>query len=267
MLEQVALTVSIFSRWKYFAFFGNLFLISLFSFQCSFRPSPINRTDSMDYPEGITSLPEDGEYFSQIQSIPTGFYIRQIYLNTKRERPEFLLSQLSVTESKNWEETRFEGKIVADPKGRGYRFRPKLCRMFTSKGSGDRWTLTRAYECDHFEFLIWKSGQNQIRLIPGPEGEEEGIHLRRSSSSAPNRVAAVVLFAKRGILEIWGMRLSKVRKDATLVLEKSDGKRRRLRSLITVETTGEIQAEGLSISTGDLILYTNPGEAAPLAYE
>ncbi|WP_246032028.1 hypothetical protein [Leptospira fluminis] len=265
--EQVALTFLHFNRWKYFSNFGNIFFITLFVLQCSFRPSPIDRPDIMNYPEGITALPEDGEYFSPIRSLPTGFYVRQVFMNNKRHRPEFLISQLTVTEAKNWEETRFEGKLVADPEGKGFRFRPKLCRIFTSKGPGDRWALTRAFECDHFEFLIWKAGPNEIRLVPGPEGEEEGLLLRRSASSVPGRVTAVVLRAKEGILEIWGIRLARVRKEATLVIEKPDGKRTRLRSLKTVETTGEIQADGNILRPGDLILYTNPGEAGPLAYE
>lgn len=252
--------------WKFFS--KNFYFIILFSLgcNCGFRPSPLNRNPSTG-PEipAFDSIPQSGEYFSEIQKIPVGFYIRQIYLNNSNKK-EMLISQLTVTESKNWEETRFEGKLELDETGKFFRFRPKLCRMFTSKNPGDRWTLTRAYECDHFEFLIWKSGPEEIRLTPGPEGEEEGIRFRKSRSASISQISAIILKADPQITSIWGIRLSRVRKGAKAILEKQNGQKVELSSLKTVETTGEIKSEKTHpAEPGDMILYTNPGEARPLA--
>ncbi|TGK10622.1 hypothetical protein EHO58_01165 [Leptospira selangorensis] len=252
--------------WKFFSKkFQYIVIISL-GYNCGFRPSPLQK-DPIPGPQipAFDSVPNSGEYFSEIKKIPTGFYIRQVYLNHSNKK-EMLISQLTVSESKNWEETRFEGKLDLDESGKFFRFRPRLCRMFTSKNPGDRWTLTRAYECDHFEFLIWKSGPEDIRLTPGPEGEEEGILLKKSKSSSISQISAIILKTDSNITSIWGIRLSRVRKGAKAILEKQDGRKTELNTLKTVETTGEVKTERSShAEPGDMILYTNPGEARPLA--
>ncbi|WP_246052828.1 hypothetical protein [Leptospira semungkisensis] len=223
-----------------------------------------NQTQGPNIPF-LVSLPESGEYFSEIKKIPTGFYVRQVYLNHS-SKLELSISQLTVSEAKNWEEIRFEGKLSIDESGKYFRFRPRLCRIFTSKNPGDRWTLTRAYECDHYEFLIWKSGNGEIRLVPGPEGEEGGLKLTSPRSGNPSRIAAIVLKVDSLITSVWGMRLSRVRSGASVYLEKQDGRKIDLKSLQTVETTGEIKTEKQGVVPGDFILYTNPsGDAKPLA--
>ncbi|WP_246050618.1 hypothetical protein [Leptospira langatensis] len=243
--------------------------IILFSLgcNCGFRPSPLERnlTQGPNIPSFV-SLPESGEYFSEIKKIPTGFYVRQVYLNNSISKQEMFISQLTVSEAKNWEEIRFEGKLSVDPSGNYLRFRPRLCRIFTSKNPGDRWTLTRAYECDHYEFLIWKSGNGEMRLVPGPEGEEDGLKLVRPKSGNSSQIAAIVLKVDSLITSVWGMRLSRVRRGASVYMERSDGKKVDLKSLQTVETTGEIKTEKQGVFPGDFILYTNPsGDAKPLA--
>ncbi|PJZ70630.1 hypothetical protein CH373_06710 [Leptospira perolatii] len=258
-----------FVNWKDFSQFGKIFLTCFLILNCSPKTSQTDFMGQVPFP-GLgpnLTLPEDGEYFSEIRPLENGYFVRQIFLFAKRRRPEFLISQLVVTSTKNWEETRFEGKLIEDPEGKGYRFVPRLCRIYTTKEAGGRWALARAFECDHLEFLIWNAGPNQVRLFPGPEGEEDGLLLQRSPSSSPNRIAAIIVRAESGFLDIWGMRLSRVRKNATLVLEKADGRKTLLKSLKTVETTGEILGGGLPLKVGDLILYTNPGEANPLVYE
>lgn len=213
------------------------------------------------------SIPEDGEYFSEILRIPSGFYVRQVRLQRQSKRG-FEMSQLSVSQNRNWEETRFEGELTSDESGKFLRFRPRLCRIFTSKNPGDRWALTRAFECDHFEFLIWKSGTQELRVSPGPEGEEDGILFRKPKNVGPNQILGIVLGTETKTTSVWGMRISRVRKGAKSELRTADGKTLELKNLKTVETTGELEADrNRPVSPGDFILYTNPNAANPLAYE
>ncbi len=252
--------------WKFFSKFLSILLLFSLGYNCGFRQSPLKREPGLGPSiPAFASLPESGEYFSEIKQIPVGFYIRQIYLNRKTKQ-ELLISQLTVTGSKNWEETRFEGKLNEDVSGKFLRFRPKLCRMFTSKNAGDRWTLTRAYECDHFEFLLWKAGADEIRLVPGPEGEEDGLLLKKPKSGSLDKVSAIVLKTETQKTSVWGMRLSRVRKGAKGYLEKPDGQKLDLKSFQNVETTGELEPV-TGVSPGDFILYTNPNAVNPLAYE
>ncbi|EPG66101.1 hypothetical protein ACE5IS_11925 [Leptospira wolffii] len=258
-----------FKERKFFSkFFGILCIFSL-ECNCGFRPSPLERESGQgpEHSSLFASLPESGEYFSELKKIPTGFYIRQIYLNHKTKN-EFYMSQLTVSEAKNWEEIRFEGKLTKDDSGKLLRFRPRLCRIFTSKNPGDRWALVRAFECDHFEFLIWKAGLRELRIVPGPEGEEDGVLFRRPNAGTPEKISGIVLRASGKNTSVWGMRLSRVRKGAKGQLETYDGRNLDLRSLQTVETTGEAETTAPNLARpGDFILYTNPNSVNPLAYE
>lgn len=124
----------------------------------------------------------------------------------------------------------------------------------------------RAYDCDHLVFELESKKPNSIFIqpdfIPGtPSGE-----YRKSISSDPNRISALVLESGGKILEVWGLRLSRVRKNASIVLEKEDGKRYPVRALETIETTGQVTSERIPVNKGDILLYTNPGESNPLSY-
>ncbi|WP_425529226.1 hypothetical protein [Leptospira stimsonii] len=207
-----------------------------------------------------------GEYYSKIQKLEEGYFVRQLFLdaNTTKKNPKFIFTQLSVTLSKNREETRIEG--IAKPTKTGFRLAPESCRVFTNRESGNRWALVRAYDCDHLVFELESKKPNSIFIqpdfIPGtPSGE-----YRKSISSDPNRISALVLESGGKILEVWGLRLSRVRKNASIVLEKEDGKRYPIRALETIETTGQVTSEGIPVNKGDILLYTNPGESNPLSY-
>ncbi|WP_246057518.1 hypothetical protein [Leptospira gomenensis] len=205
-----------------------------------------------------------GEYYSRIRTLEEGYFVRQLFLDLERKHPKFVFTQLSVTKSKNREETRIEGKAVRE---NGFlRLVPESCRMFTNRESGNRWALLRAYDCDHLSFELESKEPNRISVspdfIPGTPASE----YRKAASSETRRISALVLESGGKILEVWGLRLSRVRKNAFLVLEKENGKRYPVRALETVETTGQVSAEGIPVEKGDILLYTNPGEAGPLKY-
>lgn len=207
-----------------------------------------------------------GEYYSKIQKLEEGYFVRQLFLDASptKKNPKFIFTQLSVTLSKNREETRIEG--IAKTTKTGFQLVPESCRVFTNRESGNRWALVRAYDCDHLVFELASKKPNSISIepdfIPGtPSGE-----YRKAISSDPNRISALVLESGGKILEVWGLRLSRVRKNATIVLEKEDGKRYPVRALETIETTGQVTAEGIPVNKGDILLYSNPGASTPLSY-
>ncbi|WP_408611950.1 hypothetical protein [Leptospira ainazelensis] len=207
-----------------------------------------------------------GEYYSKIEKLEEGYFVRQLFLDTNpaKKNSKFIFTQLSVTLSKNREETRIEG--IAKPAKTGFQLVPESCRVFTNRESGNRWALLRAYDCDHLIFELESRRQNFISIqpdfIPGtPSGE-----YRKAISSDPSRISALVLESGGKILEVWGLRLSRVRKNASIVLEKENGKRYPVRALETIETTGQVTAEGIPVDKGDILLYSNPGESNPLSY-
>ncbi|EMY78554.1 hypothetical protein LEP1GSC060_3925 [Leptospira weilii serovar Ranarum str. ICFT] len=205
-----------------------------------------------------------GEYYSKIQKLEEGYFVRQLFLDRTRKQTKFVFTQLSVTRSKNREETRIEG--IVKTTNRGAQLIPESCRVFTNRESGNRWALVRAYDCDHLSFQIESNRPNFISIEPDfLPGNPIGIY-RKSASSDPNRISALVLESGGKILEVWGLRLSRVRKNASIVLEKENGKRYPVRALETVETTGQVTAEGIPVEKGDIILYDNRGESNPLAY-
>lgn len=205
-----------------------------------------------------------GEYYSKIQKLEEGYFVRQLFLDTTRKQTKFLFTQLSVTLSKNREETRIEG--IVKPTSRGVRLIPESCRVFTNRESGNRWALVRAYDCDHLSFEIESNESNRVSIQPDfIPGNPIGIY-RKAASSEPSRISALVLESGGKILEVWGLRLSRVRKNASIVLEKENGKRYPVRALETVETTGQVTAEGVPVEKGDILLYNNPGESGPLNY-
>ncbi|WP_420843371.1 hypothetical protein [Leptospira alstonii] len=205
-----------------------------------------------------------GEYYSKIQKLEEGYFVRQLFLDTTRKQTKFVFTQLSVTLSKNREETRIEG--IVKTTNRGAQLVPESCRVFTNRESGNRWALVRAYDCDHLSFQIESTRSNFISIEPDfIPGNPIGIY-RKSASSEPNRISALVLESGGKVLEVWGLRLSRVRKNASIVLEKENGKRYPVRALETVETTGQVTAEGIPVEKGDIILYDNRGESNPLVY-
>nr|WP_245667265.1 hypothetical protein [Leptospira tipperaryensis] len=208
-----------------------------------------------------------GEYYSKIQKLEEGYFVRQLFLDvtSARKNPKFIFTQLSVTLSKNREETRIEG--IAKPTRNGFQLVPESCRIFTNRESGNRWALVRAYDCDHLVFELESKKSNFILIRPDfipntpPSGE-----YRKAISSDINRISALVLESGGKTLEVWGLRLSRVRKNASIVLEKENGKRYPVRALETIETSGQVTAEGVPVDKGDILLYTNPGESSPLSY-
>lgn len=60
--------------------------------------------------------------------------------------------------------------------------------------------------------------------------------------------------SKGKILEVWGLRLSRVRKNASVVLEKQNGQKYSVRAL---ETVGQVMVEKVSVEKGDILLYDN----------
>lgn len=207
------------------------------------------------FPLKITLPLLSGEYYSNIQKLEEGYFVRQLFLDMTRKQNKFVFTQLSVTLSKNREETRIEGivKVTA----RGAELIPESCRVFTNKESGNRWALVRVYDCDHLSFQIESNRPNFISIEPDfIPGNSIGIY-RKSASSDPSKISALVLESKGKILEVWGLRLSRVRKNATVVLEKENGQKYSVRALETVETTGQALAEKIPIEKGDILLYDN----------
>ncbi|WP_394854604.1 hypothetical protein [Leptospira ellisii] len=205
-----------------------------------------------------------GEYYSKIRTLEEGYFVRQLFLDLERKNPKFVFTQLSVTKSKNREETRIEGKAIRET---GLvRLIPESCRMFTNRESGNRWALLRAYDCDHLSFELESKEPNRISVFPDFIPGTPASDYKKAASSETRRISALVLESGGKILEVWGLRLSRVRKNATIVLEKENGKRYPVRALETVETTGQVSAEGIPVEKGDVLLYTNPGEAGPLTY-
>ncbi|XDD52482.1 hypothetical protein AB3N59_18915 [Leptospira sp. WS92.C1] len=206
-----------------------------------------------------------GEYYSPIRNLEEGYFVRQLFLNLTRKNSKFIFTQLSVTVSKNREETRIEGNVRTTLRG-DLQLIPESCRVFTNRESGNRWILLRAYDCDHLSFFLKSNEENQIVIEPDfIPGNSSGVY-KKSISSDLNRISALVLQSSGKILEVWGLRLSRVRKNASIVLEKENGKRYPVRALTTVETTGQVTAEGIRVERGDILLYTNPGESSPLSY-
>ncbi|MGJ4754266.1 hypothetical protein [Leptospira kmetyi] len=205
-----------------------------------------------------------GEYYSKIQKLEEGYFVRQLFLDTTRKQTKFLFTQLSVTLSKNREETRIEG--IVKPASRGLELVPESCRVFTNRESGNRWALVRAYDCDHLSFRIESNEPNRISISPDFIPGNPIAVYRKAASSEPSRICALVLESGGTILEVWGLRLSRVRKNASIVLEKENGKRYPVRALETIETTGQVTAEGIPVEKGDILLYNNPGESGPLTY-
>ncbi|EMF92465.1 hypothetical protein [Leptospira santarosai] len=205
-----------------------------------------------------------GEYYSKIQKLEEGFFVRQLFLDMTRRQNKFVFAQLSVTLSKNREETRIEG--IVKPTSRGAELIPESCRVFTNRESGNRWALVRAYDCDHLSFQIESNRSDSISIEPDfIPGSPSGLY-KKAASSDTNKISALVLESEGKILEVWGLRLSRVRKNATVVLEKENGLRYPVRALKTVETTGQITAEGVPIEKEDILLYENRTESGPLTY-
>lgn len=224
--------------------------ISLIEF-CSF-----NHSKTENLPTLKTTLPLlSGEYYSNIQKLEEGYFVRQLFLDTTRKQNKFVFVQLSVTLSKNREETRIEGIVKFT--ARGAELIPESCRVFTNKESGNRWALVRAYDCDHLSFQIESNRPNFIFIEPDfIPGNSIGVY-RKSASSDPSKISALVLESNGKILEVWGLRLSRVRKNATVVLEKENGQKYSVRALETIETTGQVTAEKIPIEKGDILLYDN----------
>ncbi|AXR62692.1 hypothetical protein [Leptospira mayottensis] len=205
-----------------------------------------------------------GEYYSKIQKLEEGYFVRQLFLDMTRKQNKFIFAQLSVTLSKNREETRIEG--IVKTTNRGIQLIPESCRVFTNKESGNRWTLVRAYDCDHLSFQIESIQSNSISIEPDfIPGNPKGVY-RKSASSNTNKISALVLESEGKILEVWGLRLSRVRKNATVVLEKENGQKYPVRTLRIVETTGQIRVNRIPIEKEDILLYDNHSEAGPLTY-
>ncbi|EKT87400.1 hypothetical protein [Leptospira santarosai] len=205
-----------------------------------------------------------GEYYSKIQKLEEGFFVRQLFLDMTRRQNKFIFAQLSVTLSKNREETRIEG--IVKPTSRGAELIPESCRVFTNRESGNRWALVRAYDCDHLSFQIESNRSDSISIEPDfIPGSPSGLY-KKAASSDTNKISALVLESEGKILEVWGLRLSRVRKNATVVLEKENGLRYPVRALKAVETTGQITAEGVPIEKEDILLYENRTESGPLTY-
>ncbi|EMJ64040.1 MULTISPECIES: hypothetical protein [Leptospira] len=205
-----------------------------------------------------------GEYYSKIQKLEEGYFVRQLFLDMTRKQSKFIFAQLSVTLSKNREETRIEG--IVKTTNRGAQLIPESCRVFTNRESGNRWALVRAYDCDHLSFQIESIQSNSISIEPDfIPGNPSGVY-RKSASSDANKISALVLENEGKILEVWGLRLSRVRKNATIVLEKENGQKYPVRALKIIETTGQVTAEGVPIEKEDILLYDNRSEAGPLTY-
>lgn len=156
-----------------------------------------------------------GEYYSKIQKLEEGFFVRQLFLDMTRRQNKFIFAQLSVTLSKNREETRIEG--IVKPTSRGAELIPESCRVFTNRESGNRWALVRAYDCDHLSFQIESNRSDSISIEPDfIPGSPSGLY-KKAASSDTNKISALVLESEGKILEVWGLRLSRVRKNATVV--------------------------------------------------
>ncbi|EMJ93735.1 hypothetical protein LEP1GSC198_1516 [Leptospira kirschneri str. JB] len=224
--------------------------ISLIEF-CSLSHSKTENLPALK----ITLPVLSGEYYSNIQKLEEGYFVRQLFLDMTRKQNQFVFTQLSVTLSKNREETRIEG--IVKTTARGAELIPESCRVFTNKESGNRWALVRVYDCDHLSFHIESNRPNFISIEPDfMPGNLIGVY-RKSASSNPSKISALVLESKGKILEVWGLRLSRVRKNASVVLEKQNGQKYSVRALETVETTGQVMVEKVSVEKGDILLYDN----------
>ncbi|WP_425591060.1 hypothetical protein [Leptospira barantonii] len=247
---------------RFLTSFFTFCILSISTTSVRFCSSGNERTENLSSKPFLPVL--SGEYYSKIQKLEEGYFVRQLFLDTTRKQTKFLFTQLSVTLSKNREETRIEG--IVKPTSRGFRLFPESCRVFTNRESGNRWALVRAYDCDHLSFEIESNEPNRVSIAPDfIPGNPIGMY-RKAASSEPSRISALVLESGGKILEVWGLRLSRVRKNASIVLEKENGKRYPVRALETIETTGQVTAEGIPVEKGDILLYSNPGESGPLTY-
>ncbi|WP_061222376.1 hypothetical protein [Leptospira weilii] len=242
---------------RFFVFFT----ICIFTTQFCFLDN--SKTEGVPAHKPILPL-LSGEYYSKIQKLEEGYFARQLFLDMSRKQGKFIFAQLSVTLSKNREETRIEG--IVKTTNRGVRLIPDSCRVFTNRESGNRWALVRAYDCDHLSFQIEPIQSNSISIEPDfIPGNTSGVY-RKSASFDANKISALVLESEGKILEVWGLRLSRVRKNATIVLEKENGQKYPVRALKIIETTGQVTAEGVPIEKEDILLYDNRSEAGPLTY-
>ena len=139
----------------------------------------------------------------------------------------FSLVKISFNKTSGWEESKIEGQY--SEKEGIIELKPVICRIFATSAIGEKWIITRAFECDHLSFKLDKktsslapafelSGQEEFRPAhSGNSGMVIGKGLVWSQSfryiGKVGGVATSAGIATPGLLK---------RSDSVLVFEKLD---------------------------------------------